>query len=121
MKILFIDDDVSLTRLLKASLTKKGGYQVAVENNSRHALQTAREFQPDLIVLDIVMPDKDGGDVAQALKDDARTKSIPIIFLSSIVSKKEQAQTYSAAAEKFLAKPVTVDELVGEIERTLAE
>ena len=119
-KIMLVDDDANLTRLLKLSLEKKGHYEVIVENMSTRAAQRVLEIMPDLIVLDVVMPDKDGGDVAQAIREDKRTKNTPIIFLTSIVSKDEQtAHGGVIGGDKFLAKPVKVDELISEIEACL--
>src|ERR1039458_4458066 len=116
-KIMVVDDDVKLTRLLKHSLEKKGDYEVVVENASASAARRVSEIMPDLIVLDVVMPDKDGGDVAQAIRQGKRTKDIPIVFLSSIVSKEEIAARGGAiGGGKFLAKPATTDDLIAEIE-----
>jgi len=119
-KVMVVDDDAKLTSLLKRSLEKKGHYEVMVENRSTRAAQRVLEIMPDLIVLDIVMPDKDGGDVAQAIRENKRTKDIPIIFLTSIVSKEEQANHAGViGGDKFLAKPVTADDLISEIEACL--
>ncbi len=76
-RVMVVDDDMNLTRLLKHSLEKKGHYEVIVENMSTRAAQKVLEIMPDLVVLDIVMPGKDGGDVAQAIRDNQRTKDIP--------------------------------------------
>jgi len=119
-RVMVVDDDAKLTSLLKRSLEKKGHYEVMVENRSTRAAQRVLEIMPDLIVLDIVMPDKDGGDVAQAIRENKRTKDIPIIFLTSIVSKEEQADHAGViGGDKFLAKPVTADDLISEIEAIL--
>jgi CheY-like chemotaxis protein len=63
-RILLIDDDPSFTRLLKLNLEETGAYEVRTENRGTAALTAAREFKPDLILLDVVMPDMGGGDVA---------------------------------------------------------
>jgi DNA-binding response OmpR family regulator len=119
-RILLVDDDAALTRLLKTSLTKKGNYEVAIENVSKRALTTARDFEPDIILLDVMMPDQDGGDVAASIKEDRRLKSVPIIFLTSLVSKKERHSEKSEIGdETFLAKPVSIGDLINEIEASL--
>ena len=69
-KILLVDDDESITRTLKLFLDRRGGYEVRTENRGSQAVQVARDFRPDLIVLDIVMPDADGGAIAQDLGED---------------------------------------------------
>lgn len=119
-KIMVVDDDVSLTRLLKASLEKHGCYKVTVENRSTRAVEAIRKTAPDVIVLDVIMPDKDGGDIAQAIREDRRLKKIPIIFLTSIISKQERAEHEGMmGGDRFLAKPIGVNELVAEIETVL--
>jgi len=69
-RILVIDDEPSITRTMKVNLERTGAYEVRAENHSDRALTTARQFQPDLIFLDVMMPEMDGGAVAQRLKDD---------------------------------------------------
>jgi len=119
-KIMVIDDDVDISHLLKHNLENKGKYEVVVENKSTSAARRAWEVMPDLIVLDVVMPDKDGGDVQTEIRQNNRTKNIPIIFLTSLV-RREESSTSGAmiAGDKFLAKPVQMGELIAEIEACL--
>ena len=119
-KILVVDDDASLTRLLQASLQKQGTYEVVVENDSRHALQAVRDLRPDLIVLDIVMPNVNGGQIAKAIRGDAALADTPIIFLSSFLSKQEQrARGADGVQGTLLAKPIAIATLIENIEQTL--
>src|SRR5205823_2776644 len=71
--------------LLKYSLEADGYYEVHEENNAMEALATARHFDPDLVVLDIMMPDIDGSDVAARFREDARFARTPIIFMTALV------------------------------------
>ena len=121
-KILVVDDEAGFTRLLKLNLDGTGKFQVQTENRGSQALNAARAFRPDLILLDIVMPDMDGSEVAKQLKNDPVTGNIPILFLTALVKDKEVASASGAIGGRlFLAKPVTTDELVQNIERALGE
>jgi len=82
-KILVVDDEVSLTRMLKRNLEATGRYEVCEENFGARALEAARAFGPDLIVLDVMMPDADGGEVASRLGEDPRLRDVPVIFLTA--------------------------------------
>ena len=84
-----IDDEESVTRMVKLNLEKTGLYDVRAVNTATASLAVAREFKPDLIFLDVMMPDMDGGDVSAQIKADPRLKHVPIIFLTAIVSKSE--------------------------------
>jgi len=114
--IMLVDDDANLTRLLKRILEKKGDYEVVIENTSTQAAKRVLEIMPDLIVLDVVMPGKDGGEVQWEIRQNERTKRIPIIILTSMVTKAESGMI---AGDKFVAKPVNVNELITDIEAAL--
>jgi CheY-like chemotaxis protein len=120
-RILIVDDESGFTRLLKLTLEKTGRYLVREQNDGTLARETAREFRPDLILLDIVMPKIDGGDVASQLKADPSLKATKIVFLTAIVSKKEATQGSGLIGGfPFLSKPVSLDALRACIEENLA-
>ena len=111
--ILVVDDEPGFTRLLKLALENAGHFIVREENDGLKALKTAREFKPDIIFLDVVMPNIDGGDVATMIRADPEFDRTPIIFLTAIVSQKEATKQENAiGGYTFLAKPVTVDALL---------
>jgi CheY-like chemotaxis protein len=114
-KILVIDDDIISQTLLRSTLTH-AGYSVIVASNGEDGIQMAAAQQPNLIVLDIMMPGKDGGDVANLLKENPKTKNIPIIFLSSLVEN-EQSKSCGLNKISFLAKPYDKDTLLNEIKK----
>ncbi len=119
-KILIIDDDVSVTRMVKLSLEKTGAYEVRTENHARQGLPAAREFKPDLIFLDVMMPEMDGGEVASQLQADKLLKSVPIVYLTAIVSKREtKSGEIANKSGRFIAKPVVLEELTKCIEECL--
>jgi CheY-like chemotaxis protein len=116
-RIFIVDDESGFTRLLKLTLERTGRYTVREENDGTVAWLAAREFQPDLIFLDIVMPKIDGGDVAQKIRSDPSLANVPIIFLTAIVSARETA--HEIGGYPFLAKPVSLDAITACIEEHL--
>ena len=120
-RVLIIDDEASFTKMVKLNLEATGKHTVETLNESRRAIEVAKEFQPNIILLDVVMPEFDGGDVANNLRTRTATKEIPIIFVSAMVSKKEsESGFYESGGEHFLAKPVTTETLCHAIEQVLA-
>ncbi|MBI2926724.1 MAG: response regulator transcription factor [Verrucomicrobia bacterium] len=116
-KILVVDDDESITRLLMLNLHHTGHYVVHVENDGQAALSAARKFEPDLILLDVMMPGMDGGDLAATFQATPQFKDVPIIFLTAAVKHTEASGGRDIGGFPFLAKPVDVDELVTCIEK----
>ena len=115
-RVLLVDDESGFTRLLKLTLEQKGGYTVLEQNDGSKAHLTARQFRPDIIFLDIVMPKVDGGDVAQQIKADPLLSNTVIVFLTAIVSNKETSQGQEFGGFPFLAKPVSLDSVIECIE-----
>jgi len=112
-KVLLIDDEAAFTQLVKLNLEKTGKYEVRVENQGVMGLSSAIQFKPDMILLDIVMPDTDGSDVAMQLSENSMTRDIPIVFLTAIVEKEEVDDNNNViGGRKFLAKPVNLAELM---------
>lgn len=117
-RILLVDDEVSITRGLALYLTENGNCDVRVENEGTRALATAREFQPDLILLDIVMPDADGGALAAEIKADPVLRGTPIVFLTALVSRQETGgASMKIGKYPFLAKPVDPDTVLAYIDK----
>jgi CheY-like chemotaxis protein len=117
---MIVDDEGGFTRLLKLTLEGTKRYIVKEENDGSQALIAARQFRPDLILLDIVMPKMDGGDVARQIASDPMLKDVKIIFLTAIVSKKE-AGAGGIGGFPFVAKPVSLAALTEMIEETLGQ
>lgn len=119
-KILIIDDEENFLKLVKLNLEKTGEYEVRVENKGAQGLAAAQAFKPGLILLDIVMPDMDGGEVCFQIENDENTKNIPIVFLTVIVTKKETGSKGSIiGGHPFIAKTVSRDELIACIEENI--
>lgn len=119
-KILIVDDEAPTTRLIRLNLEHTGRYEVREENDSLEAINAALEFHPDLILLDVVMPSLDGGDVVARLKTDPKLKNIPVVFLTATVRKSE-VDTHGGiiGGFPFLAKPISAKELIECIEQQL--
>lgn len=121
-KILVVDDEVGFTKLLKMNLEKTEQYEVRVENESTKAVAAAYEFLPDIVLLDIVMPGMDGGDVAAQMQDDPMLRNIPVIMMTALVSQEETSQdaVAQAGAMNILPKPVNLEVLLRCLEEALA-
>ena len=115
-KILLIDDESGFTRLLRLTLP---AYEIREENNPLKALQTAKEFKPDMIFLDVIMPEADGGTIAAQIKAEPTLRNVPVVFLTAIVSKNEAKDGHQIGGSEFLAKPVSRDEVDACIRRHL--
>lgn len=113
-RVFIVDDESGFTRLIKLTLEKSGDYEVREENDGTKAWLAAREFHPDIIFLDIVMPKVDGGEVAQQMRSDPSLAHVPIIFMTAIVSEKEGG--HMIGGFPFLAKPVSLEAITKCIE-----
>jgi len=112
-RILVVDDQASDTRLMKLYLERTNDYVVREENNARAANAAAEEFQPHLILLDVMMPDMDGGELAACFQANPKLKAVPIVFLTAAVTKGEvKAGGGQVGGQSFLAKPVVLTEVV---------
>jgi len=113
-EILIVDDDKVTLRALEAILMR-AGYSVTPLSYAKEAIKIARNRSPNLIILDIMMPDMDGGEVAHILKGDPKTKDIPIIFLSSLITKKEEISSSKKDGICLISKPYDREELLDQI------
>ena len=117
--ILIVDNDLNTTHLVKVLLERTGHYLVLEENNATRAHQSAQNFRPDLILLDVVMPETDGGEVAAQIEADSELHNTPMIFLTALVTRAEAKSGLSIQGYPFLAKPVSIPELINAIEQHL--
>src|SRR5207245_3156516 len=107
-RILIVDDDREITRLVKILLERTGRYLVLEENDAAKAHQSAQNFRPDVILLDIMMPKTDGGEVAAQIEADPELQSTPIIFLTALVTEPETKAGLRIEGHRSLAKPVNI-------------
>jgi CheY-like chemotaxis protein len=114
--ILVIDDDIISQNMLRSTVTQ-AGYPAIVASDGEEGIRKAAEELPGLIILDIMMPGMDGGEVAAILKSDPKTKDIPIIFLSSLITEKDEKTNSRKETIIYLSKPYNRDELLNEIKK----
>src|SRR5438034_10760679 len=118
-RILIVDDDANSTHLVKILLERSGPYLVLEENDAAKADQTAHNFRPDVILLDIVMPKIDGGELATQIKADRELHDTPIIFLTALVTHGEAKNGLQIQGHPLVAKPISIPVLIDAIEKHL--
>ena len=120
-KIFVVDDEPDFTSLIKRALESTGEFEVQTENVPSRALAAAVQFNPDLILLDVIMPGIDGGTLGARLKSVPALKDKPVLFLTATISPREAGKTgLASAGNVFLAKPVDLDTLINQINSMLA-
>lgn len=118
-KILIVDDEKDILEMLEKRLSSTG-YSVIKADNGKDAIDMAKKEQPDLILLDIAMPGMSGGEVAEKLKDDPDARDIPIVFLTCLFTKEDEAvQGHEIYGKVFIAKPYNPEDLLREIKKRL--
>ena len=121
-RILAVDDRPSNTRLVRLCLEQNNEYVVREENNAKAALAAAEQFNPHLILLDVMMPGMDGGELAAAFRANPKLKAVPIVFLTATITKGEVvASNGEIGGNHFLAKPVVLTEMVACLKHHLGE
>ena len=116
-KILLVDDEKDTLLVLEKQLTT-AGYTIVTANSGIQALFLAKSEQPDIIVLDVQMPDMDGGEVAHKLKKDSETKDIPVVYSTCLLSENED---YRYGGNIMLAKSKDTKELIAVIDKVLSK
>ncbi|MDD5431700.1 MAG: response regulator [Candidatus Omnitrophica bacterium] len=118
-KVLIVDDEKDFTKMTKINLEATGEYEVFIENISNKALEKAKEVKPDIILLDILMPDTDGFTILKRLKKDESTISIPVVMLTAVSTEAAKTQATSLYDEGYIEKPITIEDLIAKIESVL--
>lgn len=117
-KILIVDDEVKNVKLLEAQLMPRG-YAVVTASNGEEALRQVAAEQPDLVLLDVMMPVMDGFEACKRLKDDPETRLIPVVIMTALGQVEDRIKGIEAGADDFLTKPVHRDELLARIRTSL--
>ena len=121
-KVLLVDDEKSFANLLKLNLEQTEQYEVRVVNSPEDALPAAREFKPDVMLLDIIMPRMPGGNVVAEFEADPDLKNTPIVFLTAAVQRSRlQEMDGIISGRPCLAKPATLEEIIAKIENPVVE
>lgn len=117
-KILAVDDEKHIVRLVEINL-QKAGYEVVTAGNGREALEAVATARPDLIVMDVMMPEMDGFAALQKLKENPATSSIPVIMLTAKAQDADVFKGWQSGADLYLTKPFNPAELLTFVQRIL--
>jgi DNA-binding response OmpR family regulator len=117
-RILVVDDEVDLVETVRFSFELEG-YDVLVAYNGEEALNQARKENPDLILLDLMLPKLDGYKVCRLLKFDERYKHIPILMLTAKIQEKDKVTGMETGANEYITKPFEMDELMKKVKNYL--
>ncbi len=125
-KVLIVDDDQELVELMVDVFARDGRFEIRTANNGFDAGMYVKEFRPDLVVLDVMLPDINGREVCQRVRNDPTMGAVKIICISGMVERDKIAELHAAGADDFMNKPFAVDSLLDrgcdllEIERAMA-
>lgn len=117
-KILVVDDEAELTEIVRDFL-EGSGYIVQTENTSDKAIATAKSFRPDLILLDIMMPGKDGYEICKEIKKDLALQNVPVIFLTGKEALEDKQRSYQVGGDLYIKKPFSCESLLGIVKMVL--
>lgn len=118
-KALLVDDDTELVELIRDHLEADGRFEVRVANNGFEAGMMVKEYHPDVVVLDVMLPDINGKEVCQRIRGDAALSDVRVICISGMVEEDKISELLAAGANEFLQKPFELDQLVETMFRQL--
>jgi DNA-binding response OmpR family regulator len=111
-KLLIVDDDQDLVDLMRDGFERDGRFEIRTANNGFDAGMQVKEFRPDLVVLDVMLPDINGREVCQRVRSDRTMDTVKILCISGMVEADKIADLRSAGANDFMQKPFTIDQLI---------
>ena len=117
-KILVVEDEEEVL-VFVGNILKRANYEVYSTTSGKEAVAISKRVIPDMIVLDIILPDIDGGKVAEILYEDKTTTDIPILFLTGLITKVEEQLVKKIGKRYIMAKPITEEELLNMVKRIL--
>ena len=118
-KVMIVDDEEYFLKIIKINLEKTGKYEVETMSEARDIISRVKSFNPDIILLDILMPKIYGVEACGMLNEDPVGRGIPIIALSALDTDKDKLMMYKLGVVDFLVKPIEKDELISKIEKAL--
>lgn len=110
-KVLVVDDEIPIQRIVKFNLEKEG-YVVFLADDGKKALESVKQNRPDMILLDVMMPEMDGYEVCKVLKKDTKTKNIPVIMLTARGQESDEKKGLSSGADDYITKPFSPKKLM---------
>jgi len=111
-KLLIVDDDEELVELMTDVFARDGRFEIKSANNGFGAGMLVKDFRPDLVILDVMLPDINGKEVCQRVRNDPNMKTVKIICISGMVEQDKIADLRAAGADDFMNKPFSVDKLL---------
>lgn len=117
-RILVVDDDKSIIKIMQAYL-EQAGYVVLTANSGTSAMHTLHKEKPDLLILDLMLPDRDGWDITRSIRNDKRLATIPIIMLTARVSDSDKIVGLELGADDYVTKPFNPREIVARVRALL--
>ncbi len=120
MRVLIVDDEPDIRQVLRMVL-EKNGCEVSEEKGAKRIVNAARKFEPDIILLDVMMPGVDGFTAVEALQADKRTSDIPIAMLTALSDMDSIQRAIDGGATGYLTKPFSVEMLFGQVEAIVAK
>ena len=111
-KLLIVDDEQDLVELMADAFARDGRFEIRTANNGFDAGMQVKEFRPDMVVLDVMLPDINGREVCQRVRSDSTLDSVKIICISGMIEQDKVSDLRSAGADDFIQKPFTVDRLI---------
>jgi DNA-binding response OmpR family regulator len=117
-RVLLVEDEPDVAELVRLNLVREG-YEVVVAGNGKDALSRAREAQPDVILLDVILPGMDGWDVCRQLRQDPGARTIPVIMVTARVDEGDRVRGFELGADDYVTKPFSPRELVARVRAVL--
>jgi DNA-binding response OmpR family regulator len=118
-KILVVDDEADILHFLELVLRERG-YDVLTASNGQSAIELARGARPDLVLLDIMMPQMDGWEVLKLLREDALTAPIPVAMVSARTDPRDRVHGFQEGAVDYICKPFSLDDLLAKVDAIFA-
>lgn len=118
--ILVVEDDADMNELM-CTVLEEAGYRTISVSNGEHGIESVKTNKPDLVLLDIELPQMNGIEVCRAITSDEATRGIPVIMVTINRDISKKLSSYIAGARRYITKPFGVDELVGEVRKTLRQ
>ncbi|KOY86514.1 transcriptional regulator [bacterium 336/3] len=118
MKVLIVDDEPNILMSLDF-LMRKEGYDVLVARNGKEALESLENNEPDMVLLDIMMPDVDGYEICQYIRKQENLQNCKVIFLSAKAKEADIQKGYEAGADFYMTKPFSNKNLIGKVKELL--
>ncbi len=116
-KILIIDDEEDFSHFLKLNLENTGRFKVFTASGGQAGVKIIRRKKPDVVLLDIMMPEMDGFEVLEKIKGNVKTYEIPVIMLTALDNEESRSEARGSFAGEYLVKPVPLDRLISTIDR----